>query len=121
VNRNKIGDALHALTQHIVGYFKRLKQRRVAVYCLEQTIIRNGDKCIHRFTQTFNGNLGVTTPLHAFKSKRLGSKADYECPAGLSNFSHDRTRSTASSATCTKRNKKHIRAFESSGNLITGL
>ena len=75
-SRNKIGNSLHALTQHVVGNQKRLLDGSRFFHDIQKILIGNNDKRIDLFVQFCNTVFGEAHFNAAFKMEGFGNDAD---------------------------------------------
>jgi len=74
--RDRLGDALDALAQHVVHFHEGLFERRLAIDDLEQPIVRNGDQRVDALLELDDALVSVLGPLVSLESERLGHHAD---------------------------------------------
>ena len=115
---NQVRNTLDALTQNVIGNLEGLRNRRLLVHDLHQTVVGNGDNRIHMLLEVGNAGFGVAFALLAFKAKGLrhhanGQRADF--PGTLGNH---RCCTGTRTAAHTGSNKDHIRPAQRFQNIV---
>src|SRR6266511_2750850 len=117
-NCNQIANPLYSLTQNIIGHSKRICQRGIFVYSVQQTLVGNRDHGVHAFTQLTQTVFGLLHPAAPFKMKGLRYHCDCQRLKFRRERSYDWRPARASAAAESSRNKNHIGAFKHFDDLV---
>jgi hypothetical protein len=108
----QVGDALHALAQHVVGDPERLHHRRLLVEYGEQPVVGDDDEGVDLLGQRVDALLGGGHPPRALEAERLGDDAHGQ-RAQLASHARDHRRGTrAGAAALARGDEHHVRALE---------
>ena len=116
---DQIGNALNALTEHIVGKVKRALEARSLRADLKQALIRNDDQRIHALLEFIDAGFGLAHACLTFESKRFRHDCDRQDSHVARNFGHNRRRARARAAAHTGGDEHEIRALERAGDLLS--
>ena len=74
--RDEVGDALHALAQHVVGDAERLDHRGLLVEHREQAVVGHDDQRVDLGAERLDPGLGLVGALGPLEAERLRHDAD---------------------------------------------
>jgi hypothetical protein len=109
---HQVGDAAHALLQHLVRHLERFLEGRVRVGDQEEILVRDDDQRIDMLLQFLDAGIGRLHPAIAFEAERLGDDADGQDAAVARRLGDDRGRTGAGAAAHARGDEAHMRAFE---------
>ena len=75
---DEVGDALHALQQHLVGHLERVEHRGLLVGDGEQAVVGDDDEGVDLLLQLLDAGLGLHRAAAALEAERAGDHADGE-------------------------------------------
>ena len=73
---DQVGDALHALAEHVVGLAERVEDARAALHHGEQLLVGDHDHRVHLLAQAVDAVDRLAHALRALEVERLGDHAD---------------------------------------------
>lgn len=115
---NQVGNALNALSEHVVGNFEGFHHRGALGHHLQQAVVGNDHQGIHPLHQILDAAFGVFHALFAFKKEGLGDDAYGQTSQIARHFRHDGRGARARSAAHARRDEHQIRPFEHLGNFF---
>jgi hypothetical protein len=109
---HQVGDAAHALLQHLVRHQERFLEGGVGVGDQEQVLVGNDDQRIDMLLQLLDPRLGGAGAARALERERLGDDADGEDALLARGLGDDRGRAGAGAAAHAGGDEHHVRAFQ---------
>ena len=88
-NSDEIGDAAHALHEHLVGHFEGIEHARLVVRDREEPIVGDDDEGVDLLLHGLDALLGLHGPTPALEGEGPGDDADGEGPETLGDLGHD--------------------------------
>ena len=118
---DQAGDALNALTQHIVGGLEGVHQGDLLLTDELQALVRDDDQRVDMHHQGGNALLGLRHLALALKGEGLCDDADGQDAQIMGSLGHDRGSARAGAAAHTGGDKDHLRTLQGVGNLVLAL
>ena len=118
---DQIGNALHALAQHIVCHGECVQQRNLLLAHELQALVRDDDEGIHVLAQRGNTALCLLHAALALKLERLRDNADGQDAHVAGNFRHNRRSTGAGAAAHACGDENHVAAANGRGNRLAAL
>ena len=120
-NVDQAGDALNALTQHVVGSLKSVHQGDALLADELQALVGDDDQRVDMHHQGGNALLGQAHLALALKGEGLGDDADGQDAQVVGSLGHDRGSAGAGAAAHTGGDEDHLGALQGVGDLILAL
>ena len=120
-NNDQVGDALDALTQHIVGDQEGVLQRDALVGNVLQSFVRDDDQRVNTGGELGDTLLGLRHALLAFKGEGFGDNGDGEDAHILRDLCDDGSSAGTGAAAHTGSDKDHVGVLEDRGDLLAVL
>ena len=118
---DKVRNALHALTKHIVCNVKSVKERNFVVGHILQVLVRDNHQRVGILGQFFNASLCLLHSVRAFKGKRCCNNTNRQDAEILRDFGNDRCCTGARAATHAGGNKHHFTTGQRVGDRLAAL
>ena len=118
---DQAGDALNALTQHIVGGLEGVHQGDLLLTDELQALVRDDDQRVDMHHQGGNALLGLRHLALALKGEGLCDDANGQDAQIMGSLGHDRGSARAGAAAHTGGDKDHLRTLQGVGDLILAL
>ena len=115
---DQVGDALHRLTQDVIGRFEGVQDAERAGRDIEKAIIGDDDQGVHMLFQLADPLFGLCHALLALARERLGDDADGQRSGFSGNLGNDRCRAGAGAAAHAGGDEDHIGALEHLSHLL---
>src|SRR4051794_30869946 len=109
---DEVGDALHALQQHLVGHLEGIEDRRLLVGDGEQPVVRDDDLGVDLLLQLLDPLIGLHRPAPTLEGERSGDDADRQGADGLRDLGHDRSATGAGAAALARGDEDHVGALQ---------
>jgi hypothetical protein len=120
-HRDQVGDALHALAEDVVGYPKRLDDRRPLLDHLEQTVVLDHDQRVDLLAELLDSTMRLLGPPPALETERPGDEAEGQRPQLLSDLGNDRRAAGPGPAALAGGDEDHIGALQDLFQLVAAL
>ena len=120
-HRDEVGDALHALAQHVVGDLEGLDDRRAPLDDLQQPVVRDDDERVDLVAQALDAVRGLARAALALERERARDDADGERAELLGELGDDRRGAGAGAAALAGGDEDHVRALERLAQLVAAL
>ncbi len=115
---DQLGNALHALAQHVVRHAESLLEVGAFVHDLQQTVVGDDDERIGLLFELGDAGFGRLDAARALKGERAGDHADGQCADFLGDLGHDGRAAGAGAAAHSGGDEDHVRAFEDAVHLL---
>ena len=109
---DQLGDALHALAQHIIRHAESILQVSALVDDLQQAVVGDDDQRIGLLLELGNASLGRLDAPRAFKGEGPGDHADGQRADFLGDLRHDGRGAGAGAAAHAGGDEDHVGAFQ---------
>ena len=118
---DQLGNALHATAQHIVRDAERIGERDALVGNLLESLIRDDDQRVDKFTQGLDTDLCLIHPSLTFKAKGLGHDTDRENVHLACDACNDRRRARTGAAAHAGGDEHHVCACKRIFDVVNAL
>ena len=118
---DEIRDALDALAQDIIGNAERLRDRRLLVDDLHETVVRDRDDRIDVLLEVLNAELRIAAALHALERERTRHDADRQRADLAGALRHDGCGTSARAAAHAGRHEYHVCAAQCVEDIVAAL
>ena len=110
--RDEVGDALHALQQHLVGHLERVQHRRLVVGDRQQPVVRDDDLGVDLLLELADALVGLDRAATALEQERAGDDGDGQRADALGDLGDDGRATGAGAATLAGGDEHHVGAPE---------
>ena len=117
-NVDQAGDALNALTQHVVGSLESVHQGDALLADELQALVGDDDQGVYVHHQGGNALLGQAHLALALKGEGLGDDADGQDAQVMGSLGHDRGSAGAGATAHTGGDEDHLGALQGVGDLV---
>src|SRR5664280_1070312 len=107
---DQVGDALHTLSQHVVGHPERLHDRRPSLHDLQKPLVRDHDQRIDVLLESLDTLVGTLLALLAFEVERACHHADRQRALLPGDLGEDGCATGTGTTTFTGGDEHHVRA-----------
>ncbi len=118
---DEVGDALHALAQHVVGDLEGVDDRGAALDHLQQPVVGDDDQRVDLGAQLANAVLGLTRPAFALEHERPRHHSDRQRTELLRELGDHRGGAGAGAAALAGGHEDHVRTLHRIAQLVLAL
>jgi len=118
---DQIADALHALTQHVIGNLERVTDRGLLVDHLHEPLVRNGDQRVDPTLEVGYSLLGRLLTAQTLEAERLGDHTDGQRTRLACDLRDDRCGARAGATAHARGDEHHVAVGQRLGQLLAGL
>ena len=116
--RHQVGDALHALAQHVVGDAEGLDHRRVAIEHRQQPVVRDHDQRVDLLAERGDPGLSLVATARALELERTRDDADRQRAELAGDLRNHRRGARAGAAAGAGRDEHHVGAAQHGLDLV---
>ena len=121
-DRDQVGDALHALAQHVVGLAERVQDAGAALDHLQQAVVGDRDQGVDLLAQRADALVGLLGAARALELERPRDDADRQgADLVLGDLGHDRGAARPGAAALAGGHEHHVRALQRFLDLVVAL